>query len=117
LSGGPRGDLYLKVHVLPHPVFERKGPDLHTTISIPLYTALLGGEAIVPSLKGGKLGLSIPGDTQNSKAFRLTSQGMPVLNQAGVRGDMYVKVEIVLPVNLSDEEKNLFRRLRDLRPQ
>lgn len=116
-GGGPRGDLYLKVHILPHPVFERKNSDLYTTISIPLYTAVLGGEVIVPSLKGGKFGLSIPGDTQNGKAFRLTAQGMPILNQPGSRGDMYVKVEIVLPSNLSDEEKNLFRRLRDLRPQ
>lgn len=117
LGGGPRGDLYLKVHILPHPVFERKGADLHTTVLIPLYTAILGGEVIVPSLKGGKFGLAVPSDTQNGKIFRLTSQGMPLLNQPGARGDMYVKVEIVLPSNLSDEEKALFRRLRDLRPQ
>lgn len=117
LAGGPRGDLYLKVHILPHPVFERKSTDLYTTVPIPLYTALLGGEVIVPSLKGGKFGLAIPGDTQNGKIFRLTAQGMPILNQPGQRGDMFVKVEIVLPTNLSDEEKALFKRLRDLRPQ
>jgi DnaJ-class molecular chaperone len=117
IGGGPRGDLMLKIHVLPHPVFERKGPDLHTTVPIPLYTAMLGGEVIVPSLKGGKFGLSVPSETQNGKIFRLGGQGMPTLNQPGVRGDMYVKIEIVLPSNLSDEERALFKRLRDLRPQ
>jgi DnaJ-class molecular chaperone len=117
LAGGPRGDLYLKVHILPHPVFERQGSDLHTNVPIPLYTALLGGEAIVPSLRGDKLGLAIPADTPNSKIFRLSGQGMPVLNQPGVRGNLFVKVEIVLPNNLSDEEKRLFRHLRELRPQ
>ncbi len=117
LAGGPRGDLFLKVHILPHPVFERQGADLHTNVPIPLYTALLGGEAIVPSLRGDKLGLAIPADTPNSKIFRLSGQGMPVLNQPGVRGNLFVKVEIVLPNNLSDEEKRLFRHLRELRPQ
>ncbi len=114
LSGGPRGDLLLKVHLLPHPAFVRKAADLHTTATIPLYTAMLGGEIIVSSPRGNKFALSVPSETQNNKIFRLTGQGMPVLN-GNTRGDMYVKVEVVLPSNLSDAEKSLFQQLRDLR--
>ena len=114
ISGGPRGDLLLKVHILPHPAFVRKGPDLHTTATIPLYTSVLGGEIIVSSPKGNKFALNVPGETQNGKIFRLTGQGMPILN-SNTRGDMYVKVDVVLPGNLSDAEKRLFQQLKDLR--
>ncbi|HEX2914580.1 MAG TPA: DnaJ C-terminal domain-containing protein [Chloroflexia bacterium] len=115
ISGGPRGDLFLKVHVLPHPAFVRKGADLHTTATIPLYTALLGGEIIVSSPRGNKFALNVPSETQNGKVFRLTGQGMPVLSAPNTRGDMYVKVEVSLPSNLSDEEKQLFQQLKNLR--
>jgi molecular chaperone DnaJ/curved DNA-binding protein len=114
LAGGPRGDLLLKVHILPHPAFVRKGGDLHTTATIPLYTAVLGGEIIITSPKGSKFALTVPGETQNGKVFRLTGQGMPLLN-SNTRGDMYVKVEVVLPSNLSDAEKDLFQQLKDMR--
>ena len=114
ISGGPRGDLLLKIHVLPHPAFVRKGADLHTTATIPLYTAMLGGEIIVASPRGNKFALNVPSETQNNKVFRLTGQGMPVLS-GDSRGDMYVKVEVLLPGNLSDAEKNLIQQLKDLR--
>ncbi len=116
MSGGQRGDLLLKVRMLPHPAYVRKGTDLHTTASIPLYTALLGGEIIITSLKGSKFALNIPPETQNGKAFRLTNQGMPVLNTPAQFGDMYVKVEVMLPANLSEKEKQLYQQLKDLRP-
>lgn len=115
LAGGQRGDLYLKVHIGQHQLFERKNADLHVTISVPLYTALLGGEGVVPSLKGGKFMLNVPAETPNGKIFRLAGQGMPVVNQTNQRGDLFVKVEVVLPNNLSNEEKELVRRLRDIR--
>lgn len=117
LNNGPRGDLYLKIHLLSHPIFERKGVDLHTTITIPLYTAVLGGEVIVPSPSGRKFALTVPSETPNNKIFRLTNQGMPKLNVPKQRGDMYVKVEVTLPTNLSDEERDLFERLRQIRGQ
>lgn len=115
VSGGPRGDLLLRVQVLPHPAFVRKGPDLHTTATISLYTAMLGGEIIVASPKGNKFALNVPAETQNGKIFRLTNQGMPVLNAPNSRGDMYVKIEVTLPSNLSDTERQLFQQLKDLR--
>jgi molecular chaperone DnaJ len=115
LSGGPRGDLLLRIQVLPHPAFVRKGPDLHTTATISLYTAVLGGEIIVASPKGSKFALNVPPETQNGKIFRLTNQGMPVLNAPNSRGDMYVKIEVTLPSNLSESERQLFQQLKDLR--
>ncbi len=113
-AGGPRGDLLLRVQILPHPAFVRKGADLHTTTTIPLYTSVLGGEIVIASPRGNKFALNVPSETQNGKVFRLTGQGMPVLNSTG-RGDMYVKVDVILPVNLSEAEKQLFQRLRDMR--
>lgn len=115
VSGGARGDLLLRIQVLPHPAFVRKGPDLHTTANISLYTAILGGEIIVASPRGSKFALNVPAETQNGKIFRLTNQGMPVLNVPNSRGDMYVKIEVNLPSNLSEQERQLFQQLKDLR--
>jgi molecular chaperone DnaJ len=112
--GGPNGDLYLVVSVKPHRLFERRGDDLHVEVPVPLTVAMLGGEVQVPTLKG-KLALKIPAETQNGRAFRLKGQGMPHLGNSS-RGDMLARVNIVLPTKLSPEEKELFRRLSELRP-
>lgn len=118
ISGGAKGDLLLVIKLLPHPAFTRKGTDLHAIANVPLYTAVLGGEIIVTSPKGSKFALSVPSETQNGKIFRLTGQGMPLLNGApNARGDLYVRVEVVVPSNLSSEEKRLFQQLKDLRSE
>jgi DnaJ-class molecular chaperone len=111
---GSKGDLYLVVKVLSHRFFERKGDDLHIEVSVPLATAMLGGEVSVPSLNG-HLSLRIPPETQNSRVFRLAGKGMPRLGDSG-RGNMFAKVKVVLPTGLSEEERKLFERLRSLRP-
>lgn len=113
-AGGSKGDLYLVVKVLPHKLFERKGDDLYIEVSVPLATAVLGGEVGLPTLNGN-LSLKIPPETQNSKVFRLAGKGMPQLGNAKY-GDMFAKVKVVLPTNLTDEERKLFARLRSLRP-
>jgi len=112
--GGSRGDLYLMVRVLPHQVFERKGDDLHTEISIPLVTAVLGGEVAVPTMKG-KVALKVPPETQNGKVFRLAGQGMPHLNDSS-RGDLFAKVKVLLPTRLTPQERQLFEQLKAYRP-
>jgi len=84
VGGGPRGDLYLKVEVIPHPVFQREGDDLKITVDVPLLTAILGGEVEVSTLKG-KVALRVPPETQNGRVFRLTSLGMPHLGGAAKR--------------------------------
>ena len=111
-GGGGKGDLYLRVTVLPNPRFERKGDDVYTTVQTPLYTAVLGGEVEVPTLKGGKLALRIPAATQNGKIFRLGGQGMPRLKDPTKRGDLFARLEVALPGDFTDEEKQLYEELQ-----
>jgi len=113
-KGAQGGDLYLVVLVKPHPVFERRGDDLHVGVSVPLVVAMLGGEVKVPTLKG-KVALKIPPETQNGRTFRLAGQGMPHLGNSS-RGDLLAKVKVVLPAKLSAKEKELFKQLDELRP-
>jgi len=113
-AGGNKGDIYLVAKVLPHKLFERKGDDLYTEVSVPLATAILGGEVGLPTLNGN-LSLKIPPETQNGRVFRMAGKGMPQLGN-NKYGNMFAKVKVVLPTNLTEEEKKLFERLRSLRP-
>ncbi|MFC1953593.1 DnaJ C-terminal domain-containing protein, partial [Chloroflexota bacterium] len=113
-AGGKNGDLYLKTSVKTHRIFQRKGDDLHSEVAVPLTVAVLGGEVQVPTLKGN-LALTIPSETQNGRAFRLTKQGMPQLGKSAY-GDLITRVKVVLPTKLSKEEKELFTQLDKLRP-
>jgi DnaJ-class molecular chaperone len=112
--GGPKGDLYLVVHIAPHRSFEREGDDLTVKLPVPLHVAMLGGEVDVQTLKGTKLKLSVAAETQNGRKIRLRGQGMPHLGGSG-SGDLYAEVNVVLPTHLNDEEKKLFKRLAELR--
>ena len=115
-GAGASGDLYLKVKVLPHNVFSRKGDDLYRDIDVDLYTALLGGEVNVPTLSG-TVALRIPPETQSGRKFRLQNQGMPVAKNSSSRGNLYVKIAIKLPQSLSAKEKELFEELAHIRQQ
>ncbi len=114
--GGPKGDLYLVVSVSHNKTFEREGDDLHVKTPVPLHVAALGGEVEVPTPKGTKLALRLPAETQNGRKFRLKGQGMPHLGGDG-RGDLFAEVQVVLPTQLNDEERQLFQRLAELREQ
>jgi len=103
-----RGDLYLRVHVLPDHRFTREGTTLHTPVEVPLATAMLGGEVRVMTPGGRGLMLRIPPETANGKSFRLRGQGMPHLGQPDRRGDLYAEVKVVLPTHLNDEQRRLF---------
>ena len=103
-----RGDLYLRIHVLPDPRFTREGTTLRTTVEVPLATAVLGGEVRVTTPDGRGLMLRIPPETPNGKSFRLRGQGMPQLGQPDKRGDLYAEVSVVLPSHLNDEQRRLF---------
>ncbi|HLG51122.1 MAG: J domain-containing protein [Chloroflexi bacterium] len=113
LGGGPAGDVYLIVNVLPHGTFERKEDDLYVEVSVPLTTAVLGGEVNVPTIKG-RVALRIPPETQNGQVFRLAGQGMPHMNGSG-HGDMYVRTKVTIPTRLTPRERELFEELRRLR--
>ena len=113
-GGGPSGDLYLVTSIKPHRIFERKEDDLYVEVTVPFTMAVLGGEAEIPTPKG-KIALKIPPETQNGRVFRLGGQGMPHLGSSA-KGDLMATIKVVLPANLSEEEKKLFEELRQLRP-
>ncbi len=112
-GGGPSGDLFLRVRVRPHPVFQRDGDDLRMDLPVALHEALLGAEVTVPTLKG-RVSLRIPPETQNGRTIRLAGQGM--LRATGGHGDLYVTVKVVLPTKLNDKERELVKELAALRP-
>jgi molecular chaperone DnaJ len=111
---GPAGaaDLYLVVSVRPHERFERRGDDLQTEVEVPLTDAVLGGEVQVPTLTS-RVMLKIPPLTQNGRNFRLGGLGMPRLGGSG-KGDLYARAKVVIPSELSTEERELFEKLRAL---
>jgi DnaJ-class molecular chaperone len=113
IGGGTAGDLYLLVSIKPHPRFVRDGDDLTVTVDVPLYTAVLGGEVLVPTVKGSRLALRIGPETEGGQRIRLAGQGMP--KAGGARGDLYAEVRIVIPSKLSDRERELFEELAALR--
>jgi DnaJ-class molecular chaperone len=111
-GAGPGGaDVHVVIRVAPHPVFARKGYDLHRELPITLAEALLGAEVPVGTLKGRVL-LKIPPGTQPGRTFRLAGQGMAHMTGDGV-GDLYVKIRVVLPDHLDDDAKRLVRQLAD----
>ncbi|GAB4263891.1 MAG: DnaJ C-terminal domain-containing protein [Candidatus Promineifilaceae bacterium] len=114
VGGGKSGDLYLRVHIKPDPRFERDGDDLRVKVPVDLYTAVLGGKVNVATIDK-TVKLTIPPETSNGRTFRLAGLGMPKLRQPDKRGDLLATVDIQLPKNLTEEEKQLFRQLRELR--
>ena len=117
LSGGPSGDVYLRTTVRPDARFEREGDDLRTEIEIPLTTAVLGGETVVPT-PTGRVALTIPAGTQPGRVFRLRGQGMPRLRAPkGQRGDLLARVGVALPTKLSQRERELFTELQALQAE
>ncbi len=107
------GDIYLKVTVEPDPNFEREGENLTTNTSIDVFTALLGGEAEVQTMTG-RVTLTIPPGTQPEQKFRLAGRGMPKLKDPQSKGDLFVKVKVRLPKQLSEAQKRLIEQARDL---
>jgi len=112
-NGGASGDLYLRVRIRPHPVFERKGTDLHAKVAVPVTTAVLGGEAQVPTITGS-VRLKIPETTQSGQIFRLKGHGMPSVGKPDDRGDLYATVEIQLPRSLTKEQREHYEALAKL---
>ena len=113
-ESGRRGTVYLVVSVQTHPKFQRKGKNLYTEVELPLEDAVLGGETTVTTLRG-KVNLTIPPQTQNGRRFRLSGQGMPVLNKSDQRGDLYATIKVKLPTDLTPEQLDIFRQLRESR--
>ncbi|WP_291726418.1 DnaJ C-terminal domain-containing protein [Bernardetia sp.] len=112
-KGEKNEDIVVVVEVEESKDFTRENDDLHTTAIVSLYDAILGGKISVPTMKG-KILFPIAPETANGKVFRIKGKGMPVYNQAGKFGDLYIKIEVELPKNLSAKEKELFEQLSKL---
>jgi curved DNA-binding protein len=115
-GGAPAGDLYLRVRLAPHPKFDRKGQDLYVKVPVALPTAVLGGEATVPTMDGRTLRLKIPETTQNGQVLRLRGHGMPAIGKADQRGDLYATIEVQLPRSLGPEQRQHYEALARLEP-
>lgn len=114
VNGGPAGDLYITFQITDHPKFKRVGNDLFTTVSIDLYTALLGGEVFIDTLDG-KVKMKVNPETQPGTKVRLKGKGFPVYKQEGQNGDLYVTYDVKLPTNLTEKQKALFTELSQLK--
>ena len=112
-NGGMAGDLYLRVRVKPHPVFERRGNDLHAKVTVPVTTAVLGGEAQVPTISGS-VRLKIPETTQTGQVFRLKGHGMPAVGKPDERGDLYATIDVQLPRSLTKDQRQHYEVLAKL---
>jgi curved DNA-binding protein len=112
---GPNGlDLYLIVDVKEDPRFERRGNDLHTTATVSVFTAILGGEADVETLSG-KVKLNIPAGTQPEQVFRLAGRGMPSVKNKDEKGDLYVRLKVQIPKYLSSKQRELLEEASRLK--
>ena len=114
VNGGPNGDLYISFRIENDPQFKRLGNDLHTTATIDLYTAVLGGETMVDTMNG-KVKLKIAPGTQNDSKLRLKNKGFPLYKKEEQFGDLYVTFKVSIPTTLSEKEKELFTELSKLR--
>jgi molecular chaperone DnaJ len=110
-NGGPPGDLYVEIRVNPHKIFTREGADLACEVPISIATATLGGEVELPTLNGN-VSLKVPGGTQSGKVFRLRGKGVTTVRDAR-QGDLFAKVAVETPINLSSEQKELLQKFDD----
>jgi molecular chaperone DnaJ len=112
VQGGPSGDLYVEMHVMPHQIFQRDGKDLHCEIPISFSDAAIGGELEVPTLDG-RVKLKIPLETQTGKLFRLRGKGVTPI-RGGSRGDLLCRVSVETPVNLTGRQREILEEFQKI---
>jgi len=114
-NGGRRGDLIVVVQMAPHARYERKNNDLYAAVPVSLFDMVLGGEVRIPVMGGKSLTLKVPPCSQNGTTHRIPNQGMPLRSNPTQRGDLYLKLDVVLPTQLSGDERVLFEELKNKR--
>lgn len=112
IKGGPSGDLFIVLHVKPHDFFERDGDHVYCEVPITFTQAALGDEIEVPTLDG-RIKLKVPAGTQTGTHFRLKGKGVPRLRYSG-RGDQHVKVVVVTPTKLTEEQRKILHEFSEL---
>lgn len=110
-AGGERGDLYLKIKVLPHPLFTLKGDDVEAKVTVYPWQAVLGGKITAPTLDGS-VRVTIPPQTHNGHRMRLRGKGMP--RKGGGHGDLYLQVNLDIPAKIEPEAEELYRKLAEI---
>ncbi|GAA4351836.1 J domain-containing protein [Hymenobacter saemangeumensis] len=114
-NGGPNGSLLITFRVAPDPRYARSGDDLTQDVPVSIYKAVLGGEQTVETL-GGPVKIKLKPETANGTRLRLRGKGFPVYKQPGQFGDLYLRISLTLPQNLTEKELELFQQLAALRP-
>lgn len=114
LNGGPAGDLYITFVIPEDAAFKRLGDNLYVTVPLDLYTAVLGGEKEVYTLDG-KVKLKVNPETQNGTKIRLKGKGFPVYKKEGQFGDLIITWSITIPTGLTEEQKELFKKIQSLK--
>lgn len=116
-KGGPAGDMYVVTHVEEHPVFIRRGDDFVVEVPASFVEAALGAEIAVPKPGGGKVRLKLPAGTQEGRQFKVRGEGSPSAKRGGVRGDLIVRVKIVVPKKVTRREREILEALADERDE
>ncbi|KMK65536.1 molecular chaperone DnaJ [Puniceibacterium sp. IMCC21224] len=113
MRGGPPGDLYIFLEVVPHALFEREANNLHCRVPVSMSAAALGGDIEVPTIDGGRSRVKIPAGSQSGRQMRLRNKGMPAL-RGGASGDMFIELAVETPVNLTSKQRELLREFEAL---
>ncbi|WP_374330849.1 DnaJ C-terminal domain-containing protein [Soonwooa sp.] len=112
MNGGPNGDLFITFNIAEDAIFKRNGDDLETEVTIDLYTALLGGEVMIPTLNS-QVKLKVKSVTQPNTRVRLKGKGFPVYKKEGQFGDLFVTYKVEFPKELNDKQKELVEQLKN----
>lgn len=112
IANAPPGDVYLSVHVLPHALFHREGDNLVKEISLNVLDAIIGTSITIETLDKRTLNVNIPPGTQQGATLRLTGFGMPNIKDNRFRGQLFLVVKLVVPTNLTDQQKDLIRQIK-----
>ena len=113
-GGGESGDIFIKIRLMPDPSYTVKGADLIKEVPVDLYTAVLGGKIQVDTL-AGKVSVNIPKGAQTENRLRLKSKGMPVYGRSNQYGDLFIRIKVMIPKNLTKEEEEQFKKLRNMK--
>lgn len=111
-NGGPNGNLYITINISEGGRFRVDGRDVYLTVPLAPYEAVLGTEAVIPTLSGGKISVKVPAGAKAGQKIRIAGKGFP--NKKGAAGDMYLVISIVVPPALTEEEKELYKRLSEV---
>jgi curved DNA-binding protein len=112
-TGGEAGDLYLVISVEPDALFDRDGDDLYVDVDVDMFTAMLGGEVTVPTMVRD-VKLKVPAGTQSGQKFRVRGKGMPKLKAKDEHGDLYARVQITVPRDLTNQQRDLVKQLQQM---